>query len=569
MPNDSKWPDAVEGIKSAGRRMSAVLRRIPPPDHIAEIRASLPREARNMRVDTNVFNRLSTQIQDGTRAAEILITNTQDITPPQLEDLPRKIPDAARLLLAASQTLKEEREKGDRFEEQLQKAKEEFSAKEKKRIDKEIEDEARKKAEILCAPLATEKAKAMTKKIQEDAEISAKRTANIRFANWRENEIANIDRQKDRLWQDRYEEWKDKEWDKLTKAKKKHNEDETVRITEEAKTTYEEYVRTWTENAKANQAKEIAEGIEKYVTGDKRKRDETEAEMRKQIRILTNLKDERGRTIKKLKTRLEACTCGANDSEDEDHKPDGPVNPNNTDRAGAGGGGRSGEDSPSNSGARPSGNGSSGNSGTGSNPSKKPSPPTGPRKITDPRDRDQNGTGVQDPPSNPHNQDRNPPSGGDTAPDRPTTNPFDTAQKRPPGGWPEEQAAREPLTQTPFDEQYERMIRELHEQAEAKAADPTTQTKLHPAFGSPSVKSPYPAPGQFGAPSNPTVAEAGGNKPTPVFGTTSRIVNGGDQTPDIPDTSAGTGGGNTTPVFGSTSRTMNGGYLPDTPRNRQ
>lgn len=159
---DPRYGDALEDFKSAGRKLSSAastLLGVPPPDYIAEIRGRLTPEDRNMRIGTDVYNQLSTHIQHGTRAAEILITNQQDITPPKLESLPRTLPEAARLLLAASQTLGAEREKGKRHQTELGKVEKAARVEEKRRIDEEVEELARIKAEEICEPRAVEKVK--------------------------------------------------------------------------------------------------------------------------------------------------------------------------------------------------------------------------------------------------------------------------------------------------------------------------------------------------------------------------------------------------------------------------
>lgn len=204
---DPRYGDALEDFESAGRKLSSAastLLGVPPPDYIAEIRARLTPGDRNMRIGTDVYNPLSTHVRNGTRVAEILITNQQDITPPKLEILPRTSPEAARLLLAASQTLADEREKGKRHQKELGKAEKAARTEEKRRIDEGVEKLARVRAEAICEPRAVEMARKMTGQAPKTLRASEKQNSIERLHNWQDAELDLIEAHKKRKWRDSF-----------------------------------------------------------------------------------------------------------------------------------------------------------------------------------------------------------------------------------------------------------------------------------------------------------------------------------------------------------------------------
>lgn len=550
--------EGIEDIKGGVRKLSSFIFGIPDTDYIAEIRARISPESRNIRIDAETFNHLSAYIEHGAHAAEILITNTQDVTPEKLEKLPRSMQDTARLLLAGSKTLEAVKEKSKAHEKELKKIEKGARLERKKRIDDEIEDLATMRAEEIAQSLVVEKAEKLTERARKDLEVSERQRAVQLYRTWVVKDKDSFENRQEKIWRDEFADWKVDEWKVLNKDKKKFTAEEKKRIAEENAAIWNKHAKEWTEKAEADKKKEIAEGVKEYVAGDKRKRDETEDELKKEVKRLINRVDGCGRTIKKLRTRLGQCKCGAgsdSDSSDSDSsdsggggkKPNGSGKPPNTDgkRPGPGSG--------------PGGNasgGKNGRDGTGGNPNKK-SPPTGPKNIADTRDKNPKGTGSQPPPPNPHNQGTKPSSGGGKAPIPKNPNPLFNGQRRPPGGWPEERVERKPLSANPFEEAELAMLRQLRKDLLPDSVD---NNKPAAMFGKTSGP---PLPGQFGALSNPptNTTGTGGNKPTPVFGQGIKTMTGGYVPPGAGGSTPvpGTGGNH---VFGQNSRTMTGGYIP-------
>ncbi|KAE9964585.1 hypothetical protein EG328_010345 [Venturia inaequalis] len=538
MPLDPRIPDAWEDAKSAGRKLSSAIRGSPEPDYIAEIRARLPTPERNMRVNAERYDRLSTHIQEGTRAAEILITNTQDVTPEMLDALPRTLPDAARVLSAGSRALEAVKEKSKVHRDELKKIEREAREEKRKRVDEDVEELARVRAEELAKPHAERLAREMTAKARKGIEESERGKFRQRLDSWKNDAIDSIEWQKERKWRD----WASERKEEFTK-------EETQRIEKKDRAAWEDFEKRWKEWAEAEMKKEMQTFKDDYMAGDKRKRDDTEAELRVQVKNLTNKVDNQGREIKKLKTRIRSCQCSDSSDLDDDSDSDGDGSDDGGGNSGRGAGGEgknpNGSGKPPDGGDKspgPGGSGgnggsplsrapplSSGKSGRGGNGKKTPkkSPPTGPKRITDDRDKSPSGSGSQEPPSNPHSPGTKPSSGKGTAPAPNGSNPinhFDNAKKPPPGGWPEEKANRKPLSENPFDDDQARMLDQLRKNP---TPAPDNGAKPTPKFGQPSIA---PRPGQFGAPSNaPTnPAGTGGTAPAPgIFGAGSQTMNGG------------------------------------------
>lgn len=538
MPIDPRIPDAWEDAKNVGRKLSSVAFGIPETDHIAEIRARLSTSDRNMRINAETYNNLSAYIEGGIHAAEILITNTLDVTPEKLGELPRSMQDAARVLLAGSETLKAVKRKSKGHQRELKKIEREAREERKRRIDDDVARLALEKAEGMAKPHAEKLPGEMTAKAKKNIEVSERVIALTRLAEWKNGEIESIESHKERKWRDTYLEWKEK-----------FSKEETQRIENENGATYEKYKKLWTERAEEAKQKEMDESKKEYITGEKRKRDDIEDKLRGQVGNLNDRISDQWREIKKLKTRLRSCKCvTGSDSDGSDNDGDGSDDGEDDDDEGDDDGGNGGSNggrggnalsrAPPLPSSRPS-RGSTGGRRPGT------SPPTGPKEITDARDRNPHNAGSRYPPYNPYDQGTRPSSGSGTAPARYGPKPpnhFDNAKKRPPGGWPDENVRRKPLSDNPFDEAQAQMLEDMQKNL---APTPGNEKKPVPKFGQPSGP---PRPGQFGASSNTPTSTAGTarNTTTPgIFGSGTRVMNGGFKPPgrgkDTPADDVGSG----------------------------
>ncbi|TLD19000.1 hypothetical protein E2P81_ATG01728 [Venturia nashicola] len=402
-----------------------------------------------MRIDANTYNRLSNDIQDGTRAAEILFTNTQDVTPERLEQLPRSMQDAARVLLAGSKTLEAVKEKSKRHEQELKKIEKEAREEKRRQIDEDVENIAALRAEEIAKPYAEHLARKMTAKAAKNIELSEGMKARIKLIGWKNDFEESTSLQRDRIWGDRFLE-----------KQKQFTKEETERIEEENKAIWDEYAKQWLEQAEAEKKQEMQRLKEDYVAGEKRKRDETEAELWDQCGTgsESDSPDSDGEESDDGGSDNGGSDNGGSDNGGSDHgggndAGNGPGKPPKHPGPGPGPGGSEVNRDNTLSKAPPLSSGKSGQGGTGG-------PPTGPRKITDDRDKNPHGSGSRNPPSNTHNQDRKPSSGSGTTPasNGSKPNPFENAERRPPGGWSEENEKRKPLSDNPFEEAQARML---------------------------------------------------------------------------------------------------------------
>lgn len=214
----------------------------------------------------------------------------------------------------------------------------------------------------------------MTGQALKTLRASEKQNSIERLHNWQGAELDLIEAHNERKWRDSFKEWQLKEWDTVKEDKKQFTEQESARIYNETKADWLGFEKEWTEDAETQKKKEIADFKKKHVAGDKRKRDETETELRKQVKNLTTQVDDQGRKMKRLRTRLQSCECGTDDSDDEvKKKPNGPQKPTSGGGKGPGPGPGSGENALSRAGPLPSGKGGKG--GTNTDPNKKKTPP--------------------------------------------------------------------------------------------------------------------------------------------------------------------------------------------------